>query len=99
MSKHLFYSLFRINSERCVFFKPTISFNTFSMLTLLIYLSNTGPPDTYKYMGKCDQLCHHCNARFWYDERVFRARGGPPEYHKCCNARKVRLDDRGEYPA
>ncbi|PWA67759.1 hypothetical protein CTI12_AA238450 [Artemisia annua] len=61
--------------------------------------SRQGPPDTYNYMGKCDQLCHHCNARFWYDERVVRTRGGPPEYHKCCNAGKVRLDEHAEYPA
>lgn len=53
----------------------------------------------YKYMGKCVQLCHHCNARFWYDERAVRTRRGPPEYHKCCNAGKVKLDDHDEYPA
>ncbi|PWA41062.1 hypothetical protein CTI12_AA556940 [Artemisia annua] len=61
--------------------------------------SRQGPPDTYNYMGKCDQLCHHCHARFWYDERLIRTRGGPPEYHKCCNAGKVRLDEHAEYPA
>ncbi|PWA62291.1 hypothetical protein CTI12_AA366050 [Artemisia annua] len=61
--------------------------------------SRQGPPDTYNYIGKCDQLCHHCNARFWYDERLIRARRGPPEYHKCCNAGKnliQLLDDHNE---
>lgn len=50
-------------------------------------------------MGKCDQLCHHCHARFWYDERLARTRGSSPEYHKCCYAGKVRLDQHDEYPA
>ncbi|PWA75064.1 hypothetical protein CTI12_AA244130 [Artemisia annua] len=28
-----------------------------------------GPPSTYIHMGQCNQICHHCKARFWYDER------------------------------
>lgn len=32
--------------------------------------SRQGPPDTYIHMGQCNQVCHHCNAWFWYNERV-----------------------------
>ncbi|PWA73484.1 hypothetical protein CTI12_AA259870 [Artemisia annua] len=50
--------------------------------------SAQGPPSTYKQMGACDQICHHCNARFWYDERVLRVGRQRLEYHKCCNGGK-----------
>ena len=49
------------------------------------------------YMGRCDQTCHHCKARFWYDERVSNSRRRA-EYHKCCNGGKVKLDTRADYP-
>ncbi|PWA57440.1 hypothetical protein CTI12_AA407610 [Artemisia annua] len=60
--------------------------------------AQAGPPSTYKQMGACDQICHHCNARFWYDERVLRVGRQRLEYHKCCNGGKVRLHNHHEYP-
>ena len=42
-------------------------------------------------MGRCEQVCHHCKARFWYDEKISSSRRRP-EYHKCCNGGKVKLD-------
>ncbi|PWA54926.1 hypothetical protein CTI12_AA429910 [Artemisia annua] len=57
-----------------------------------------GPPDTYLHMGRCDQACCHYNARFWYDERVISGHRSRVDYHKCCNARKVKLHGQNEYP-
>ncbi|PWA87518.1 hypothetical protein CTI12_AA129720 [Artemisia annua] len=51
-----------------------------------------GPPDTYIHMGQPDKICRHCKAIFWYDERISSSRSGRPEYHKCCNAGKVKID-------
>ncbi|PWA38239.1 hypothetical protein CTI12_AA583040 [Artemisia annua] len=51
-----------------------------------------GPLDSYIRMGQPDKICRHCKAIFWYDERVTSSRSGRPEYHKCCNAGKVKID-------
>ena len=61
-------------------------------------MSNASPPDTYVHMGRCDQACRHCNAKFWYDERIVVGNSRRVDYHKCCSAGKVRLHDQGEYP-
>ena len=60
-------------------------------------MSNAGPPDTYMHMGACDQICRHCGARFWYDEKIVSTRRRV-DYHKCCNAGKARLEGQREYP-
>ncbi|PWA39587.1 hypothetical protein CTI12_AA570420 [Artemisia annua] len=52
-----------------------------------------GPPDTYIHMGRCDQICRYCNARFWYDERLSTSTRNRVDYKKCCNGGKVKLDD------
>ena len=59
---------------------------------------NAGPPDTYVHMGRCDQVCRHCSAMFWYDERTALPQRNRVEYHKCCNNGKVKLDSQNEYP-
>ncbi|PWA85527.1 hypothetical protein CTI12_AA147690 [Artemisia annua] len=46
---------------------------------------NAGPPDTYVHMGRCDQVCRHCSAMFWYDERTALPQRNRVDYHKCCN--------------
>ncbi|PWA65577.1 hypothetical protein CTI12_AA332110 [Artemisia annua] len=44
-----------------------------------------GAPIDYKYFGRCDQVCQHCRARFWWEER---STGLPayaaPQYQRCC---------------
>ncbi|PWA61719.1 hypothetical protein CTI12_AA370850 [Artemisia annua] len=60
--------------------------------------SRQGPPDTYVHMGRCDQACRHCSARFWYDERIISGNRRRVDYHKCCNVGKVRLHDQDEHP-
>lgn len=49
-------------------------------------------------MGRCDQICHHCKARFWYDERVIASSRRRPEYHRCCSSGKVKLESQDGYP-
>ncbi|PWA56652.1 hypothetical protein CTI12_AA419060 [Artemisia annua] len=60
----------------------------------------TCAPQEYKYLGRCDQICSHCRALFWLDERN---RGSPhgaaPQYHKCCLAGRVALRTHQQYPA
>nr|GEU88777.1 hypothetical protein [Tanacetum cinerariifolium] len=29
-----------------------------------------GLPSTYAHLGNCDHSCQHCDARFWYEERI-----------------------------
>ncbi|PWA51281.1 hypothetical protein CTI12_AA464730 [Artemisia annua] len=60
--------------------------------------SRQGPPTTYVHMGRCDRICRHCNALFWYAERIASNHRAAPEYHRCCNAGKVRLERQYEYP-
>ncbi|PWA65074.1 DNA helicase PIF1, ATP-dependent [Artemisia annua] len=44
-------------------------------------------PAEYKYFGRCDQICQHCSAQFWWAER---RTGLPasvaPQYQRCCAA-------------
>jgi hypothetical protein len=68
------------------------------VLNVLFTVSDAGPPDTYVHMGSCDQVCHHCNAKFWYDERIVLGNSRRVDYHRCCNAGKVKLHSQGEYP-
>ena len=42
-------------------------------------------------MGNCDQVCGHCKALFWYDERIKSASARFPQYHRCCNDGRVSL--------
>ncbi|PWA58300.1 helitron helicase-like domain-containing protein [Artemisia annua] len=57
-----------------------------------------GPPSTYISMGSCTEVCKHCKAFFWYDERVKKSNRNRPEYHRCCNNGKVILETTKESP-
>ncbi|GJT23200.1 hypothetical protein Tco_0893137 [Tanacetum coccineum] len=51
---------------------------------------NEGVTTSYIDIGDCESSCEHCNAKFWYGERL---KGCPknqrPEYHKCCVGGKM----------
>ncbi|PWA72374.1 hypothetical protein CTI12_AA271070 [Artemisia annua] len=63
-----------------------------------IDLCNIGVPDTYMYMGKCDRICHHCKARFWYAERVTSGSTRRPQYNKCCSGGKIKVESHDGFP-
>ncbi|PWA80261.1 hypothetical protein CTI12_AA198250 [Artemisia annua] len=44
-----------------------------------------GPPNTYVSIGNCNQICKHCQALFWLDERAKRSSSRNPECYRCCN--------------
>ncbi|PWA72745.1 helitron helicase-like domain-containing protein [Artemisia annua] len=46
----------------------------------------------------CTEVCKHCNAFFWYDERIKRSKRNCPEYHRCCNNGKVALERTQDCP-
>ncbi|GJT32503.1 ribonuclease H-like domain-containing protein [Tanacetum coccineum] len=53
---------------------------------------NIGPPSSYAHLGNCDHNCQHCDARFWYEERIKNsAKNACPEYHRCCMGGRVVL--------
>ncbi|PWA44338.1 helitron helicase-like domain-containing protein [Artemisia annua] len=56
------------------------------------------PPSTYISIGSCTEVCKHCNAFFWYDERIKRSQRSCPEYHRCCNNGKVALERTEDCP-
>ncbi|PWA44899.1 hypothetical protein CTI12_AA521800 [Artemisia annua] len=39
--------------------------------------------------GTCNQVCKHCKALFWYEERIKSSKRASPEYHRCCNNGKM----------
>nr|GEX80268.1 helitron helicase-like domain-containing protein [Tanacetum cinerariifolium] len=48
------------------------------------------PPSDYVHIGKCEHSCEHCDARFWYEERMKDTqRRTCPAYHHCCMAGRV----------
>ncbi|PWA61660.1 hypothetical protein CTI12_AA371170 [Artemisia annua] len=53
-----------------------------------------GPPDSYVSLGPCDRVCRHCNALFWFQERVKHASSRVPEYHRCCMGGKNEVRNR-----
>ncbi|PWA91408.1 hypothetical protein CTI12_AA080820 [Artemisia annua] len=48
--------------------------------------------------GNCDQVCSHCKALFWYDERIKSGSPRFPQYHRCCNNGKVSLPANEDCP-
>ncbi|PWA59946.1 helitron helicase-like domain-containing protein [Artemisia annua] len=49
-----------------------------------------GAPMDYKYFGRCDQVCDHCHAVLWLEEkRTGLPVSAAPEYPKCCAAHEV----------
>ncbi|PWA50561.1 hypothetical protein CTI12_AA471580 [Artemisia annua] len=44
-----------------------------------------GAPTDYKYFGRCDQLCQHCYAKFWLEEkRTGLPMCAAPQHQRCC---------------
>ncbi|PWA66414.1 hypothetical protein CTI12_AA330080 [Artemisia annua] len=44
-----------------------------------------GAPLDYVSFGGCDQICQHCGALFWLEEKkAGLAASVPPQYRKCC---------------
>lgn len=53
----------------------------------------------YSNFGDCDQVCQHCNATFWYEERLKTfCKDRKPRYHRCCGGGKVVLPMEREPP-
>ncbi|PWA49439.1 hypothetical protein CTI12_AA480130 [Artemisia annua] len=46
-----------------------------------------GPPLEYRCFRRCDQICQHCGALFWLEEkRSGLAASVAPQYRRCCSA-------------
>ncbi|PWA88352.1 DNA helicase Pif1-like protein [Artemisia annua] len=57
-----------------------------------------GAPIEYKYFGRCDQVCQHCHATFWLEEkRTGLPASAAPQYQRCCVGGRAIL--RGFCPA
>ncbi|PWA91425.1 hypothetical protein CTI12_AA089510 [Artemisia annua] len=51
---------------------------------------NVGAPAEYTYFNRCDQICSHCYALFWLEERLLGLpRTAAPQYHRCCSGGRV----------
>ncbi|PWA70625.1 hypothetical protein CTI12_AA289650 [Artemisia annua] len=51
-----------------------------------------GVPIDYKYFGRCDRVCHHCNARFWWEERrTGLPASATPQHQRCCVGGRAHL--------
>ena len=42
-------------------------------------------------LGRMDQICIHCNAKFWIDEKDHNSSQVSPSFAVCCAGGKVRL--------
>ncbi|PWA92759.1 hypothetical protein CTI12_AA077610 [Artemisia annua] len=50
-----------------------------------------GAPLDYMCFGRCDQVCEHCRALFWLEEKkAGMPASAPPQYQKCCAVRLFR---------
>ncbi|PWA42436.1 serine/threonine/dual specificity protein kinase, catalytic domain-containing protein [Artemisia annua] len=59
-----------------------------------------GAPIEYKYFGRCDQICQHCHAKFWLEEkRTGLPVSAPPQYQRCCVGGRAVLRTQRHYPA
>ncbi|PWA84949.1 hypothetical protein CTI12_AA155200 [Artemisia annua] len=51
-----------------------------------------GAPSSYRCFGRCDQVCQHCGAFFWLEEkRTGLPISAQPQYQRCCAAGRVAL--------
>ncbi|PWA89286.1 helitron helicase-like domain-containing protein [Artemisia annua] len=58
-----------------------------------------GAPLDYKSFGRCDQVCQHCHAIFWLEERRTGLPGSAaPQYQRCCAGGRVFLRTYEHYP-
>ncbi|PWA82898.1 helitron helicase-like domain-containing protein [Artemisia annua] len=59
-----------------------------------------GAPIEYKYFGRCDQVCQHCHATFWLEEkRTGLPASAAPQYQRCCVGGRAVLRTHRHYPA
>nr|GEW77692.1 DNA helicase [Tanacetum cinerariifolium] len=60
---------------------------------------SSGPPSSYRSVGKCEHICEHCGALFWYEERIkHSAHYARPKYNRCCKGGRVALRTYQIYP-
>ncbi|XP_021986828.1 uncharacterized protein LOC110883349 [Helianthus annuus] len=55
-------------------------------------VSNEVPNSMYIDNGDCTNICEHCHALFWYDERVNAMSSNRYSYTHCCKHGHVKLD-------
>ncbi|GJR71017.1 DNA helicase [Tanacetum coccineum] len=66
-------------------------------LSNILSASNV-PSGPAQFQGDCDCMCEHCDAKFWYGERLKgHSNRRRAVYHKCCSGGKVRLPAQ-QYP-
>ncbi|PWA67198.1 nucleic acid-binding, OB-fold protein [Artemisia annua] len=52
-----------------------------------------GPPTDYRSFGGCDQVCQHCRAMFWIEEkRTGLPASAAPQYQRCCAGGRLTSD-------
>ncbi|PWA71022.1 hypothetical protein CTI12_AA283760 [Artemisia annua] len=53
-----------------------------------------GPPTDYRSFGGCDQVCQHCHAMFWIEEkRTGLPASAAPQYQRSCAGGRVLRED------
>ncbi|PWA99677.1 nucleic acid-binding, OB-fold protein [Artemisia annua] len=53
-----------------------------------------GAPLDYRRFGRCDQVCQHCGALFWLEEkRTGLPMSAVPQYQRCCAAGREAVID------
>ncbi|PWA95195.1 hypothetical protein CTI12_AA052860 [Artemisia annua] len=58
-----------------------------------------GAPLDYKCFGRCDQVCQHCGALFWLEERrTGLPMSTAPQYQRCCAGGRAVLCSHDQYP-
>ena len=69
------------------------------LFTYLLCYVLIGAPAEYTYFGRCDQICTHCHALFWLEEKITSfLRSAPLQYHRCCAAGRAVLRTHQRYP-
>ncbi|PWA43981.1 nucleic acid-binding, OB-fold protein [Artemisia annua] len=61
-------------------------------------INHKGLSSLYIDIGDCDWTCEHCNAAFWYGERLKRSTQQRVRYSRCCAEGKVHLPEEIEPP-
>ncbi|PWA49983.1 hypothetical protein CTI12_AA480530 [Artemisia annua] len=58
-----------------------------------------GAPLEYRSFGKCDQVCQHCGAFFWLEEKKTGLPvSAAPQYQRCCVSGRAVLLTHEHYP-
>lgn len=56
------------------------------------FLFSPAPSSAYLDLGDCNQVCQHCEAKFWLAESLkAHSPNGRPRYNRCCRGGQVRL--------